>query len=90
MKVLEGDEGKVLGVRFVHLCLERSTKTICYVMYSERQSICLKTGYDGWERGMMRRRSRGLESSQQLFSKVYVCVLFVFGFCCFVFQKQIP
>jgi hypothetical protein len=30
---------------------------------------------------------RGLENSQQLFSRVCVCVLFVSGFCCFCFSR---
>ncbi len=52
MEVLEGNEGEVVGVRFVDLCLEGSIKTICCVMYccamySRRQSIYLTTGYDG-------------------------------------------
>jgi hypothetical protein len=34
------------------------------------------------------RSSKGLESSQQLFSIIYVCVLFVSGFCCLVFFKS--
>jgi hypothetical protein len=38
----------------------------------------------------MMRSFIGLESSQQLFSKVCVCVLFVFGFYCRVFQKWVP
>jgi hypothetical protein len=33
VKVLEGDEGEVVGVRFVDLCLEGSTKIIRYAMY---------------------------------------------------------
>ncbi len=89
MKVLEGNEGEVVGVRFVDLCLEGSTKTICYAMYSERQNIYLITMYDGKEGGMMR-SSRGLNSDQQLFSIVCVCVLFVSRFCCFVFQERVP
>jgi hypothetical protein len=36
VEVLEGDEGKVVGVRFIDLCLEGSTKTIHCTMYSER------------------------------------------------------
>ncbi len=47
MQVLEGDEGEVVGMRFVHLCLEGSIKTIRYAMYSERQNIYLKIRYDG-------------------------------------------
>jgi hypothetical protein len=47
VEVLEGDEGKIVGVKFVDLCLERNTKTIRYAMYLERQSIYLRTGYDG-------------------------------------------
>jgi hypothetical protein len=38
--------GEVVGVRFVDLCLERSTKTICCAMYLERHNIYLKTRYD--------------------------------------------
>jgi len=34
------------------------------------------------EHGGIMRSSRGLESSQQLFSRVCVCVLFVSRFCC--------
>jgi hypothetical protein len=47
VEVLEGDEGKVVGVRFVDFCLEGSTKTICCAMYLERQSIYFRIGYDG-------------------------------------------
>jgi hypothetical protein len=47
MEVLEGDEGEVMGMRFVDLCLEGSTKTIRCTMYSKRQSIYLRTRYDG-------------------------------------------
>jgi hypothetical protein len=47
VEVLEGDEGEVVGVKFVDLCLEGNTKTICCAMYSERQSIYLIIGYDG-------------------------------------------
>jgi hypothetical protein len=47
VEVLEGDEEEVVGVRFVDLCLERSTKTICCAMYLERQNIYLKIGHDG-------------------------------------------
>ncbi len=45
--VLEGDERKVVRMRFVDLYFEGSTKTICYAMYYKRQSIYLKIGYDG-------------------------------------------
>ncbi len=38
----------------------------------------------------MIRSSRGLESGQQLFSRICVCVLFVYGFCCLAFQEQVP
>jgi hypothetical protein len=38
--------GEVVGVRFVDLCLEGSTKIIRYTMYLERQSIYLRTRYD--------------------------------------------
>jgi hypothetical protein len=41
VKVLEGDERKVVGVMFVDFCLEGSTKTIRCAIYSERQSIYL-------------------------------------------------
>jgi hypothetical protein len=34
VEVLEGDEGKVVGVRFVDLCFEKSIKTICCAMYA--------------------------------------------------------
>jgi hypothetical protein len=86
---LEGNEGKIVGVRFVDLCLEGSTKTIHCAMYLERQNIYFRTKYDGWKGGMMR-SSRSFESGQQLFSRVYVCVLFVSEFCCLAFQKRIP
>jgi hypothetical protein len=33
LKVLEGDEREVVGMRFINLHLERSTKTICCAMY---------------------------------------------------------
>jgi hypothetical protein len=89
VEVLEGNEGEVVGVRFVDMCLERSTKTIYCAMYLERHTIDFRTGYDGWERGMMR-SSRGLESGQQLFLIVCVCVFFVFGFYCFDFQERVP
>ncbi len=50
VKILEGDHGggfgrhyflvkilgEIVGVSFVDLCLEGSTKTICYAMYLER------------------------------------------------------
>ncbi len=36
MEVLEGNEGEVVGVKFVDLCLKGSTKIIRCVMYSER------------------------------------------------------
>jgi hypothetical protein len=58
-------------------------------MYLERQSIYLRTGYDGWERGMTR-SSKGLENGQQLFSRICVCVLFISKFYCLAFQKRIP
>jgi hypothetical protein len=35
-----------VGVRFVDLYLEGKYKTICCAMYSERQSIYLRIGYD--------------------------------------------
>jgi hypothetical protein len=38
--------GKVVGVRFVDLYLEGSSKTIRCAMYLERQSIYLRTRYD--------------------------------------------
>ncbi len=47
MEVLEDDEGEVVGVRSVDLCVEGSTKIIYCAMYSESQSIYLKTRYDG-------------------------------------------
>jgi len=45
--VLEGYEGEVMGVRFIDLCFEKNTKTICCTMYLRRQSIYLLTRYDG-------------------------------------------
>ncbi len=39
MEVLEGNEREVVGMRFVDLCLEGSTKIIRYAMYSKRYSI---------------------------------------------------
>jgi hypothetical protein len=45
VELLEGDERKVVGVRFIDLCLERSTKIVCCIMYLERQNIYLKIGY---------------------------------------------
>ncbi len=36
MEVLKRDEREVVGVKFVDLCLEGSTKTIHYAMYLER------------------------------------------------------
>jgi hypothetical protein len=89
VEVLEGNEGEIVGVKFVDLYLEGTTKTICYAMYSERQNIYLITMYDGKEGGMMR-SSRGLNSDQQLFSIVSVCVLFVSKFCCFIFKSEYP
>ncbi len=74
---------------FLNLCLKGKYETIHYAMYSGRQSVYIKTRFDAWVRGMMR-SSRGLESGQWLFSKVYVWVLFVFGFYCFVFQERVP
>ncbi len=47
MKVLEGNEGEVVGVRFVDLYLLGNTKEIHCAMYLERQSIYLRTKYDG-------------------------------------------
>jgi hypothetical protein len=47
VEVLEGDEREVVGVRFVDICFERSTKIIRYAMYLERQSIYIRTRYDG-------------------------------------------
>jgi hypothetical protein len=41
VEVLEGDEGKVVGLRSVDLCLEISTKTIRCAMYK----ICKKAKY---------------------------------------------
>jgi hypothetical protein len=46
VEVLEGDEGKVVGMRFIDICLEGSTKTIRCLMYLESQNIYIKTGYD--------------------------------------------
>jgi len=39
------------------------------------------------EEGGMMKSSRDLENSEQLFSKVYVWVLFIFGFSCLDFQE---
>jgi hypothetical protein len=64
-------------------------KNIYYAMYLERQNMYLIFRYDGWEGGMMK-SSKGFKSDQQLFSKVYICVLFIFRFCCFAFQEWIP
>jgi hypothetical protein len=36
LEFLEGNEREVVGMRFVDLCLEGSTKTIRYAMYLER------------------------------------------------------
>ncbi len=47
MEVVEVNEGEVVGMRFIDLCLERNTKTIYYIMYSKRHNIYFKTGYDG-------------------------------------------
>ncbi len=47
VEVLEGDQGEVVGMKFVNIYLEGSTKTICYAMYSERQNIYFRIGYDG-------------------------------------------
>jgi hypothetical protein len=58
-------------------------------MYLKRHNIYLRTRYDGWKGGMMR-SYRGLESNQQLFSRIYVFFLFVYGFCCLVFQERVP
>ncbi len=49
MEVLEGDEGEVVGVKFVDLCLEEGTKIIHYTMYLERHNNYFRIGYDGWE-----------------------------------------
>jgi len=80
---------EVVRARFVDLCTRESTKTIRCAMYSRKQSIYLRTRYDGLTGGMMR-SSRGLESDQQLFSRICVCVLFVSGFCYLVFQERVP
>ncbi len=80
--------GEIVGVRFLNLCLKGKYKRIHCAMYSRRQSIYLIIGFDGWERGMMK-SSRDLKSGQQFFSKVYVWVLFIFGFYCLAFQEQI-
>jgi hypothetical protein len=47
VELLEGNEGKVVGVRFIDLCLERSTKIVRCIMYLKRQNIYLKIGYGG-------------------------------------------
>jgi hypothetical protein len=47
VEVLEGDERKVVGMRFINLYLERSTKIIHCIMYLESQNIYLKIGYGG-------------------------------------------
>jgi hypothetical protein len=36
-----------VGMRLVDLCLKGKYKTIRCAMYSERQSIYLRTGFDG-------------------------------------------
>ncbi len=60
---------------------------LCNVL---REAKCLsKVGFDGWGGGMMK-SSKGFESGQQLFSKVCVWVLFIFGFCCLAFQERVP
>jgi hypothetical protein len=78
-----------VGARFLDLCLEGKYKTIRYTMYSKKQSIYLRTGFNGWARGMMK-SSKGLENNQQLFSNVCVCVLFVSKFYYLTFQEQVP
>jgi hypothetical protein len=47
VELLEGNKREVVGVRFVNLYLERNTKTIRCIMYSERQTIYFRTRYDG-------------------------------------------
>jgi hypothetical protein len=47
VEVLEGDEGEVVGMKFIYLCFEGNTKIIHCVMYSERHNIYLQTRYDG-------------------------------------------
>jgi hypothetical protein len=47
VEVLEGDEGEVVGVKFVDLCLEEGTKIIHYTMYLERHNSYFRIGYDG-------------------------------------------
>jgi len=81
--------GEVVGVRMVDLCFKGKYETIRCAMYLERQNIYLRIRYDGWIGGMMR-SSRGFENGQQIFSRVCVCVLFVFGFCCFDFEEWVP
>ncbi len=49
--------GEVVGVRLVNLCLKGKYKTICYAMYSKRQSIYFRTIHDGWMDGIMRSTS---------------------------------
>jgi hypothetical protein len=87
VKVLEGDEKKVVGTRLVNLYLEGSTKTMCCAMYSERQSIYLRTRYDGRERGMMR-SYRGLESGQQFFQESVFVFCLCLGFVVLFFKSE--
>jgi hypothetical protein len=47
VELLEGDEGEVVGMRFVDICLEGNQKTVHYAMYLERQNIYLRAEYDG-------------------------------------------
>jgi hypothetical protein len=53
--------GEVVGMRFLNFCLGGKYETIYCAMYSRRQAIYLRTGFDGLERGMMR-SSKGLEN----------------------------
>ncbi len=39
--------GKFVGMKFLDLCLEAKYETIRYTMYSGRQSVYLKTNFDG-------------------------------------------
>jgi hypothetical protein len=79
--------GEVVGVRLVDLCSKRKYKTIHCAMQSEKQNTYIIIGFYGWVGGMMK-SFRGLEISQQLFSKVCVCVLFVSVFYCFFFKSK--
>jgi hypothetical protein len=89
VKVLEGNEREVVGVRFVDLYLVGSTKAIHCAMYLERQSIYLRTRYDGWEGGMIK-SFRGLKSDQQLSSKSMFVFCLYLGFVVLLFKSEYP